>query len=610
MRMLRRAKVAPATRRVTLEAFPERDEILRSKFDKKFPVLVRVTAPDTSDGTHVDLVAVLDMSASMTRDRLENVKEAMLAVIKDLGPRDRFCMLPFSSEVQSRTELTEMSLNGKEAASSMVQNLVTGGKSDMGAALQLAAKVLNGRKMHDCINRECLTVFISAGKDDSVYTKPINHGFPVHTIGLGSEHDPKVMHDIAQTTHGTYSYIDRDMDATGSTLRKLVQVQKAVSARNTEIKLQAHEGVTILSIESGGHKSVPSETSGVIKISRLYASQVSSFIVYLAVKQGKSPGLKQILTSGGGSKMELMTVSVTNEGVPGFLTGEGVPVDKLGVSVKRPEESPGGSVCPLVAAELYRLALVLAISTLAEPTADGLQKIRNKYLTSEQHRMYSKWEFEKDISEMQKGISDPNKHKMQGLPYMLSWLSSHNWQRPTAKGSPHMSDNFLPTSTMQQQHQQHQQQQHYRQQKHHQQAMFTEILLLLPCAISALVILLLAVFFGLHTAILNLMQSLHMRILSIIGTTVINHVMQYLYSAVMYSSILGSFSLFIPSGIASSIPVLQQKAEGVDTVDIKVFTNTFLPEGANMAANPKTCGGTAGMLSGKITVQGGLVFTS
>jgi Mg-chelatase subunit ChlD len=81
------------------------------------------------------------MSASMTRERLQNVKKAMLAVIKDLGPRDRFSMLSFSSEVQSRTELTEMSLNGKEAASSMVQNLVTGGKTDMGAALQQAAKV-------------------------------------------------------------------------------------------------------------------------------------------------------------------------------------------------------------------------------------------------------------------------------------------------------------------------------------------------------------------------------------------------------------------------------------------------------------------------------------
>jgi cation transport ATPase len=134
---------------------------------------------------------------------------------------------------------------------------------------------------------------------------------------------------------------------------------------------------------------------------------------------------------------------------------------------------------------------------------------------------------------MQKGISDANKHKMQGLPYMLSWLSSHNWQRPTAKGSPHMSDNFLPRSTMQQQHQQQQQQQqqqYHRQQKHHQQTMFTEILLLLPCAISALVIFVLAVFLGLHTAILSLMQSLHLRILSITGTTVINHIMQYLYS--------------------------------------------------------------------------------
>lgn len=596
--------MAPDTPGVKLAAFTERDEILNDEFDKEFPVLVRVTAPATFDATDVDFVAVLDMSASMTRERLQNVKKAMLAVIKDLGPRDRFSMLSFSSEVQSRTELTEMSLNGKEAASSMVQNLVTGGKTDMGAALQQAAKILKGRKMHDCINRECLTVFISAGKDDSVYTKPINHGFPVHTIGLDTEHDPKVMDHIAQNTCGTYSYIYRDMDAMGSTLKELIQVQRSVIARNAEIKLQTQDGVTISSIKSGGHKNcVTNSKQSVIEISRLYASQVSDFIVYLTVMKGKTLTMaEKFKTGGGGSKMQLMTVSITN-----------VSADPVVVSVKRPEISYGAKYCPLVAAELYRLALVLAISTLAEPTADGLQKIRNKYLTPQQHRMYSKWEFQKDILEMQKGISDANKHKMQGLPYMLSWLSSHNWQRPTAKGSPHMSDNFLPRSTMQQQHQQQQQQQqqqYHRQQKHHQQTMFTEILLLLPCAISALVIFVLAVFLGLHTAILSLMQSLHLRILSITGTTVINHIMQYLYSAVMYSSILGAFSSFIPSGITSSIPVLQQKVEGVDKEDIKVFTNTFLREGANMAANPKTCEGTAGILSGKITVQGGFVFTS
>jgi hypothetical protein len=134
--------VAPDTRKVTLEAFPERAEILTSEWTKKFAVLVRVTAPDPYDATDVDLVAVLDTSASMTRDRLQNVKQAMLAVIQDLGPRDRFSMLSFSSQVQCRTELTEMSLNGKEAASTMVHNLVTGGKSDMGAALQQAAEVL------------------------------------------------------------------------------------------------------------------------------------------------------------------------------------------------------------------------------------------------------------------------------------------------------------------------------------------------------------------------------------------------------------------------------------------------------------------------------------
>jgi len=589
--MPRRAQVAPDTRKITLAAIPERDEIPRSEWTKKFPVLVRVTAPDTtSDATaDIDMVAVLDMSASMTRERLQNVKEAMLAVIKDLGPRDRFSMLPFSSEVQFPTELREMSLTGKEAASTMVHNLVAGGKSDMGAALQQAAKILEDGKMHEGINRECLTVFISAGKDDSVYTKPINQGFPVHTIGLDSEHDPKVMYHIAQNTCGTYSYVDRDMGDMGSTIKKLVQIQKSVSARNAEIKFHTHDGVTISSIESGGHeKSVTSKESGVIKINRLYASQGSDFIVYLKVEEGKKPSILKQVTSAGGSKMKLMTVSVTNEGVP---------VDEVHVSVKRPEKSSESLGSPLVAAELLRLALVCSIFGIAEkPTADGLQKIWNKHLTSEHHSMYSKSMFEKDVSEMQKGISDPNKHKMQGLPYMLSWLSSHNWQRATAKGSPHISDNFLPASTMQQQQKQ--------------QTMFTQTLLLLPCAISALFILLLAVLFGLHTGILNLRQSQHLRMLSITGATVINQVMQYLYSAVMYSTILGAFSAFIPSGITSSISLLQQTSEGLDKEDIQVFTKTFLPEGANIAANPKTCAGTAGMSTGKITVQGGLVVTS
>jgi hypothetical protein len=373
--------------------------------------------------------------------------------------------------------------------------------------------------MHEGINRECLIVFISAGKDDSVYTKPIKQGFPVHTIGLDSEHDPKVMHHIAQNTCGTYSYIDRDMDAMGSTLKKLVKVHKSVSSRNAEIKLQTHDDVTISSIESGGHENrftSNSKQSGVIEINRLYASQGSNFIVYLQVKEGKKRVVERV-SFAGGKEVKLMTVSVSNEGVH---------VDEVDVSIRRPEKRSAGALgCRLVAAELNRLALVRAISGLAQkPTADGLQKLWNKYLTSEQHRMYSKWEFQKDISEMQKGISDANKHKMQGLPYMLSWLSSHNWQRATAKGSPQMSNNFLPTSKMEQQQQQQQQQQQY------QQAMFTQTLLLLPYAISAFVILLLALLFGLHTGILNLRQSHHLRTLSITGTTVINHVMQYLYS--------------------------------------------------------------------------------
>lgn len=127
-----------------MKATPQYDAIPRMEFDKQFPVLVQVTPPSTSvaSTTRVDFVAVLDISASMTKEMLQNVKEAMSAVVNDLRPEDRFSM-SFCSEVQHCTQvMTKMSCEGLKAAFSEVDTLVGKGKSsDIPGALQQAAEV-------------------------------------------------------------------------------------------------------------------------------------------------------------------------------------------------------------------------------------------------------------------------------------------------------------------------------------------------------------------------------------------------------------------------------------------------------------------------------------
>ena len=50
-----------------------------------------------------------------------------------------------------------------------------------------------------------------------------------------------------------------------------------------------------------------------------------------------------------------------------------------------------------------------------------------------------------DVTEMKRDIENPKEHRKSGLPYMLSWLTSHKWQRATIKGTPSSFGAILTT---------------------------------------------------------------------------------------------------------------------------------------------------------------------
>lgn len=339
------------------------------------------------------------------------------------------------------------------------------------------------------------------------------------------------MRQIGDASGIPYSYVDRDMEEMGCVLRELIQNEKSFIGANIKIPVSIHDGVRMMKVCSGSREqSVTGNQVHVAEIKRMYAGVDINFTVYLHVLKGEKLKFYEKQISGT-TKMKLMTVGGTNEGIIHHVDK---PVD---VFIKRTTSAASPTTfCPVASAELKRLQLVRRISDLAKnkPTAAELGALFSEFLESGGRDLASKWKLEEDIREMQKGISDANSYRMQGLPYMLSWLSSHIWQRATAKGSPFIPDHFLPTSTLQQ---------HtspfipnsssFLPSTMEQHTMCRAALLhLLPSAISAaLVILLLAVLFGFHAGILKALRpALQLVMVGYSTLVTAMNLQQYIYS--------------------------------------------------------------------------------
>lgn len=268
--------------------------------------------------------------------------------------------------------------------------------------------------------------------------------FPVYTVGsTGPSHSPDVLSRLADVTHGTYSFVHENkfVDAMAQLLAGLT----TVAATEIQINIQAQEGVEISSVESGGHSYTikPDGHSCTVKVDYLYAGEEKNFIVRLRVPQGA----KQLMTVDGHFKYAMGRRAAIS------ITGT------TGVFVQRLLEGGGSSnkldsMCPEVEAELTRLRIVedvdhcrtLVTNKSIDSVGDNLLALLQdmKLQADAKPGAPERWWFSigKDLGKMLELADTYQNMEMSMYPYMLSWLSSHRWQRATTKGSPSCSEAF------------------------------------------------------------------------------------------------------------------------------------------------------------------------
>uniref|UniRef100_A0A0E0KY55 VWFA domain-containing protein n=1 Tax=Oryza punctata TaxID=4537 RepID=A0A0E0KY55_ORYPU len=374
----------------------------------------------------------------MEGDKLEHVRKAMDIFIGMLASDDRLSIVSFDGNPERLMGLTGMSGEGQADARGKIAALKAGGSTNMAAALSAGAEILRDRA--EGKRRVGCMIFLSDGDSKEIYNKHINNDYPVHTFGLGGDHNPHVLHHIADKTLGTYSYVNNDVADIHGALKQFISDLTTVVAMDVEIAVEAHDGVSISSIHSGGYKVFvdPERRRGKIYINEMYAGEIKCFIVYLTVAEG--------------SQEKLLTL----HGVYQQSGAEKKSRDKL-VVVRRSTATATAEVAAAdeLLAELTRIKLYDGIKKMVEEGEQGKEAV----LTGD--KLQDLWvkvkedsagvpavkltELESDIDMMKKGIEESKDHRESGLPYMLSWLTCHKWQRATIKDSPSNSTTFKVT---------------------------------------------------------------------------------------------------------------------------------------------------------------------
>ena len=398
----------------------------------------------------VDLVTVLDISGSMAGTKLALLKRAMGFVIQNLGSNDRLSVIAFSSTARRLFPLCRMTDSGRHQALQAVNSLVANGGTNIAEGLRKGAKIMEDRKEK---NPVASIILLSDGQDNYTVSgsgtnqPPPNYqlllptsisgrdnsGFqiPVHAFGFGTDHDALSMHSISEISGGTFSFIETEavlQDAFAQCIGGLLSV--VVQELQVEIEC-IHPNLSLVLLKAGSYPSrvMADGRKGFIDVGDLYADEERDFLVSVDVPA----------TSG--NETSLIKVKCVYKDP---LTQETATLESEEVKIERTEKA--GQVVMSLEVDRQRNRLqaaeAMAQARLAAEQGDlsgaalileNCRKMLSETISAKSHDRLCV-ALDAELKEMQERMASRHVYEASGRAYILSGLSSHSWQRATARG--------------------------------------------------------------------------------------------------------------------------------------------------------------------------------
>ncbi|CAN6288035.1 unnamed protein product [Urochloa humidicola] len=440
---------------ITYTEFPA---IQQSVTQENFGVLIHLKAPHAPASMNtrapLDLVTVLDVSGSMAGTKLRILKRAMRFVIENLRPTDRLSVIAFSSSAWRLFPLRKMTAFGQEQSLQAVDSLSANGGTNIAEGLWKAARVMEDRQARNPVSS---IIILSDGVDTQTLQHPPRNGappppldyedyerlvprsilrgsghhVPIHAFGFGLDHDSRAMHAVAEMSGGTFSFVDDEAGSIQDAFAQCMGGLLSVVVQEARLRIEcADDGVLVASINSGGYRSGVDGggRSGFVHVGRLYADEEKDFLVTVRVPAARGWDTELIrATCEYRDAATADTVLVESEPVA-VLRSAGPVTAPMSLEVEREWQRVHATedmAAAQAAAEEHdyeraaailearRLALESRASLASDPQAQALAA---------------------ELREMQERALNRQRYNESGRAYMLSGLSSHSFQRATARG--------------------------------------------------------------------------------------------------------------------------------------------------------------------------------
>lgn len=320
--------------------------------------VVRIKAPELiKNRVSIDLVAVLNISPQLTASVLGHLKKAMKFVIAQLEKGDRLSIVAFDNSSNSyTTESIDITSKDRKSAEKKVDDIVAGEHTGSKSGVAHAVKFLDDRSDK---TRQGFVMLVSDGLDNRKSEWKANdtstsdlRQYPVHTMGLGTAHNPKELHLIAQETRGTYSSITEELN--DSKIKEAFAVclagLKSVVAVNTKINIKKGQASLAENVKLKEFDSTK-DWKGVLDtdLGVLYAGEVKDWIFDVSFTVPATVGYSSI--------DDLLTATVTygDTSKPGNA--------KLAVKVYRGQHAKGcctseSTPIPMVMPQMARMKVL------------------------------------------------------------------------------------------------------------------------------------------------------------------------------------------------------------------------------------------------------------
>jgi Ca-activated chloride channel family protein len=251
------------------------------------------TAGSTGDeARNVDMVIVLDRSGSMKGRKINDARQAVMNLLSNLTPKDRFGLVTYSDGVQIASGLQPVTPNNRQRMKTAVNGVRVGGGTNLGAGLQAGINLLGsaGRSINaakvilisDGLANKGITDVPALG---GIAAVAVEREFGVSTVGVGAEFNEYLMTAIADQGTGSYYYLENPA-AFADVFQKEFHDTRVSIVDSLNIQIPLDDGIEL--VEAAGYPISRQMGQAVFYPGSMHAGQTRKLYLTLRVPTNRN----------------------------------------------------------------------------------------------------------------------------------------------------------------------------------------------------------------------------------------------------------------------------------------------------------------------------------